>query len=140
MVRLSVLSAEALAGHPITSAIEVGVALAQQPGNRHREIEPCSGGSSAAVLGLEAVNAATLIGGLAAAWVLKMPLVYRLLLGSIVGSTDAAAVFSVLRSSGLKWPERLTATLALSADGLGLRLVGLWGSRGSGGGNQYRSP
>jgi len=29
-VRLSVLSAQALAGHPITIAIEVGVALAQQ--------------------------------------------------------------------------------------------------------------
>lgn len=179
------------------------------PGNRRREIEPCSGGSSATILGMDAVNAATLIGGLllllgiasskfaarlgvpvlvlflvvgmlagsegvggipfedyqlannlasvalalilfdgglqtplgslrkawrpalslstagvlltslitglAAAWVLKMPLLHGLLLGSIVGSTDAAAVFSVLRSSGLKLPERLTATLEVES-------------------------
>ncbi|MFZ0407125.1 MAG: potassium/proton antiporter [Cyanobium sp.] len=57
----------------------------------------------------------SLITGLAAAWVLKMPLLHGLLLGSIVGSTDAAAVFSVLRSSGLKLPERLTATLEVES-------------------------
>lgn len=49
------------------------------------------------------------------AWVLKMPLLQGLLLGSIVGSTDAAAVFSVLRTSGLKLPERLTATLEVES-------------------------
>ena len=56
-----------------------------------------------------------LITGLAASWVLRLPLLQGLLVGSIVGSTDAAAVFSVLRSSGLRLPERLTATLEVES-------------------------
>ena len=53
--------------------------------------------------------------GVAAAWVLKLPILQGLLLGSIVGSTDAAAVFSVLRSSGLKLPDRLISTLEVES-------------------------
>lgn len=53
--------------------------------------------------------------GLAVAWILNVPLLHGLLLGSIVGSTDAAAVFSILRTSGLRMPERLTATLEVES-------------------------
>jgi len=53
--------------------------------------------------------------GLAAAWILNIPILQGMLLGGIVGSTDAAAVFSVLRASGLKLPERLTATLTVES-------------------------
>ena len=57
----------------------------------------------------------SLITGLAASWVLQLPLLQGLLVGSIVGSTDAAAVFSVLRTSGLKLPEQLTSTLEVES-------------------------
>ncbi len=53
--------------------------------------------------------------GVAAAVVLDVPLLHGMLLGSIVGSTDAAAVFSVLRTSGITLPERLTATLEVES-------------------------
>lgn len=53
--------------------------------------------------------------GVAAAWILDVPLLHGLLLGGIIGSTDAAAVFSVLRTSGLRLPERLGATLEVES-------------------------
>lgn len=53
--------------------------------------------------------------GLAAAWVFGVPLLHGMLLGGIVGSTDAAAVFSVLRASRLKLPDRLAATLEIES-------------------------
>jgi len=56
-----------------------------------------------------------LLTGLAAAWVLDIPLLHGMLLGGIAGSTDAAAVFSVLRTSGVTLPERLTATLEVES-------------------------
>jgi cell volume regulation protein A len=53
--------------------------------------------------------------GAATTWLLGMPLLYGLLLGSIVASTDAAAVFSVLRGTGLHLPHRVGATLELES-------------------------
>jgi cell volume regulation protein A len=55
------------------------------------------------------------ITGIAAAAVLKIPLAVGLLLGSIVASTDAAAVFSVLRFQGLHLRERVAATLEIES-------------------------
>lgn len=53
--------------------------------------------------------------GLAATWVLGIPLLEGLLLGSIVGSTDAAAVFAVLGSKGVHLRQGLRATLEVES-------------------------
>jgi len=55
------------------------------------------------------------ITGLAAAWILQISWLEGLLLGSIVGSTDAAAVFSVLRSGGITLPRRISALLEVES-------------------------
>jgi cell volume regulation protein A len=56
-----------------------------------------------------------IVTGVAAARALDVPLVTGLLLGSIVASTDAAAVFSVLRSQGLRLRQRVAATLEIES-------------------------
>ncbi|MEO8153950.1 MAG: potassium/proton antiporter [Rhizobacter sp.] len=53
--------------------------------------------------------------GAVAMLVIQVDWRYGLLLGAIVGSTDAAAVFSVLRQSGVRLSERVSATLELES-------------------------
>jgi potassium/hydrogen antiporter len=65
-----------------------------------------------ATLGV-AVTAAA-VGAVAMA-VMEVDWRYGLLLGAIVGSTDAAAVFSQLRQSGVRLGERVSATLEMES-------------------------
>ena len=68
-------------------------------------------------IGLSTVAVALTAGivGVVASWLLGLPLLKGLLLGAIVSSTDAAAVFSVMRSRGLGLAKRLRRILELES-------------------------
>jgi cell volume regulation protein A len=69
----------------------------------------------AVLLALAGVALTALFVGVVARWVLGLPFATSFLLGSIVSSTDAAAVFSVLRSRRVGLGRRVRATLELES-------------------------
>lgn len=61
------------------------------------------------------VLATAMITGFGAAYILDVSLLYGLLIGSIVGSTDVAAVFALLRNAGNHINPRLKSTLEVKS-------------------------
>ena len=67
------------------------------------------------VLATAGVALTAALTGFFAWWITDLPLLHALLLGSIVSSTDAAAVFSVLRSRNVRLQPQLRSLLELES-------------------------
>lgn len=69
----------------------------------------------AGILATLGVVVTAVITGIGASWILDLPLLEGILLGSIVGSTDAAAVFAQMRNAGLHIRERIKDLLEVES-------------------------